>query len=239
MSNTIYPNSNSLDYSKLPDWLVPVVVQDVKTKLVLMVGFMNQEAYTKTIQEGKVTFRSRTKKRLRTKGEESGNFLMLKNIFIDCDKDAVLILAKPVWPTCHVKVPDPKNTENKVFQYSCFGSQDVLQSQCDQSELTGIDFIPYLYDFLRERKINPKEWSFTSELFAKWLSRIAKKFGEESVEVVIAALVDKYEWSEARDGKFMEESADLLFFFLMLCIEKDISLDHIIQVLKERHTPNK
>ncbi len=151
------------DFSKYADGLIPVIIQDVDTLEVLMLGFMNEEAYNKTQAEGKVTFYSRSKQRLWTKGETSGNFLLVKEILLDCDQDTLLIKAVPQGPTCH------------TGDISCFGkANDTFSLQ--QLEKVIID-----------RKNNPSEKSYTASLFAKGINKIAQKVGEEAVEIVIEA----------------------------------------------------
>lgn len=146
--------------------LVPVIIQDVQTLEVLMLGYMNQEAWTKTAQEGKVTFYSRSKQRLWTKGEESGNFLYVKESHIDCDKDTILIKASPVGPTCHT------------------GSRSCFQTNYNQN------FIFELEQIIADRYANPAEESYVNKLRKKGLNKIAQKVGEEGVETVIAALAE-------------------------------------------------
>ncbi|MEJ6981477.1 bifunctional phosphoribosyl-AMP cyclohydrolase/phosphoribosyl-ATP diphosphatase HisIE [Pedobacter sp. P351] len=153
----------TIDFSK-SDGLVPVVIQDEQTLEVLMLGYMNEEAFNKTSAEGKVTFFSRTKNRLWTKGEESGNFLLVKNISIDCDNDTLLIKAKPIGPTCHT------------------GSRSCFNTTYNQN------FIFKLEGIVKDRYDNPVEGSYVNRLHAKGLNKIAQKVGEEGVETVIAAL---------------------------------------------------
>lgn len=158
----------NVDFSK-GDGLVPVIIQHYATKTVLMLGYMNEEALAKTQELGKVTFYSRSKNRLWTKGEESGNFLLLKSMQVDCDNDTLLIQAEPVGPTCH------KGTE------TCFGDVDAS------------GFVHQLQRIIEDRKANPSERSYTSSLFAKGINKIAQKVGEEAVEVVIEAKDDNDE----------------------------------------------
>ncbi len=149
------------DFSKYPDKLIPVIVQDADTQVVLMLGFMNEEALLKTQQEGKVTFYSRSKQRLWTKGEASGNFLLVKQILTDCDNDTILVKASPVGPVCHTGADTCFNEKNSSF---------TLQR---------------LEQVINDRKLNPAEKSYTSSLFAKGINKIAQKVGEEAVELVI------------------------------------------------------
>lgn len=195
----------NIDFNK-DGGLVPVIIQDWATNKVLMLGYMNEEAYHKTREEGKVTFYSRSKKRLWTKGETSGNFLILKDIKLDCDRDALLIKAEPVGPTCHT-------------------GADTCWDEHNQSR---IYFLDYLKNLIRERKNNPDSASYTSSLFAKGINKVAQKVGEEAVELVIEAKDDNVDL-------FKNEAADLLFHYLVLLEAKGIDLNEIIEVLRERN----
>ncbi len=194
-----------VDFSKNDD-LVPVVVQDYQTDKVLMLGYMNQEALEKTQAEGTVTFFSRSKQRLWTKGETSGNFLRVKQILIDCDNDTLLIKAEPVGPVCHTGAD------------TCFKETNDGKAS----------FLNYLKQVIRDRKLNPDDKSYTSSLFKKGVNKIAQKVGEEAVELVIEAKDDNTDL-------FKGEAADLLFHYLILLEQKNIDLDEIIAVLQERH----
>lgn len=194
-----------LDFAK-QGGLIPVVVQDNVTLKVLMVGFMNEEAYTKTQKEGKVTFFSRTKNRLWTKGEESGNFLNVVSIKEDCDDDTLLIKVNPVGPVCHTGAD------------TCF----------DEVNIGKAPFLDYLAAIIKDRKQNPSEKSYTTSLFEKGINKIAQKVGEEAVEIVIEAKDDNKDL-------FLGEAADLLFHLLVLLEAKEITLDEVIGRLQERH----
>jgi len=186
--------------------LVPAIIQDIETKTVLMLGYMNQEAYQKTLETKKVTFFSRSKQRLWTKGEESGNFLNLIDIKNDCDHDSLLINVKPQGPTCH------KGTD------TCW----------EESNESRFGFLSTLEEVISSRKNNPSDASYVASLFKKGINKIAQKVGEEAVEVVI----------EAKDNDerlFLDESADLLFHYLILLQAKGYSLKDIEKVLKGRH----
>ena len=186
--------------------LVPAIIQDNQTKTVLMLGYMNQEAYEKTLETKKVTFFSRSKQRLWTKGEESGNFLNLIDIKNDCDQDTLLISVKPQGPTCH------KGTD------SCWAEPNESQ----------FGFLSTLEDVIQSRRNNPSEASYVASLFDKGINKIAQKVGEEAVEVVI----------EAKDNDeklFLDESADLLFHYLILLQAKGYTLKDVEKVLKGRH----
>ena len=186
--------------------LVPAIIQDAKTKTVLMLGYMNKEAYLKTNETKKVTFYSRSKERLWTKGEESGNFLNLVSIKNDCDTDTLLIAVNPQGPTCH------KGTDN------CWGD--------DNEQLFG--FFTELEKTIAERKANQdNEKSYVADLFRKGINKIAQKVGEEAVEVVIEAKDDN-------DDLFLNESADLLFHYLILLKAKGFGLKDIEKVLINR-----
>ena len=195
----------NIDFNK-DGGLVPVIVQDWVTNKVLMLGYMNEEAYNKTQAEGKVTFYSRSKKRLWTKGETSGNFLILKEVKADCDQDALLIKAEPIGPTCHTGADTCWDEHNQSRTY----------------------FLDYLKNLIRERRVNPGSGSYTSSLFAKGINKVAQKVGEEAVELVIEAKDDNMEL-------FKSEAADLLFHYLVLLEAKEVDLDEIIKVLQERN----
>ncbi len=194
-----------VDFSKYADGLVPAIVQDNATGKVLMLGFMNSEALLKTKELQKVTFFSRSKNRLWTKGEESGNFLLLKSISVDCDNDTLLIKTNPVGPVCHTGAD------------TCFD---------EKNEAT--DFLASLEKIIANRKNNPSDGSYTSSLFKKGINKIAQKVGEEAVELVIEAKDDN-------DVLFKDEAADLLFHYLILLQAKGFSLQDVVDVLKERH----
>ncbi|VAX20077.1 Phosphoribosyl-AMP cyclohydrolase / Phosphoribosyl-ATP pyrophosphatase [hydrothermal vent metagenome] len=186
--------------------LVPVIVQHYKTNTVLMLGYMNEEAFEKTKELSKATFFSRSKNRLWTKGETSGNFLIVKDILLDCDQDTILIKADPQGPTCH------------TGSDTCF--DEVVKSSND--------FLYQLEEIISDRKNNPTEKSYTASLFQKGINKIAQKVGEEATEVVIDAIDNNRE-------RLKEETADLLYHLLVLLAEKRISLDEISEVLRNRH----
>lgn len=193
-----------IEFSKYPDGLVPTIVQDATTNIVLMLGFMNKAALDKTYELGKVTFFSRSKQRLWTKGEESGNFLLVQEVLVDCDKDTLLIKAHPVGPVCHTGAA------------TCFDETNQMPG-----------FLPQLEAIIADRRNNPTESSYTASLFAKGINKIAQKVGEEAVELVIEAKDDNSEL-------FKNEAADLLFHYLILLQAKGYSLADIEAVLKER-----
>ncbi|MFQ3574948.1 MAG: bifunctional phosphoribosyl-AMP cyclohydrolase/phosphoribosyl-ATP diphosphatase HisIE [Cytophagales bacterium] len=188
--------------------LVPAVVQDSVTQKVLMVGFMNEEALQKTIAEKKVTFFSRTKNRLWTKGETSGLFLNVEDLLIDCDKDTILVKAKPVGVVCHTGAD------------TCF---------FEKNEANHLTFIADLENLIHKRKINPDSSSYTHSLFKKGINKVAQKVGEEAVELVIEAI------DGSRPDLLKNEAADLLFHYLVLLSAKDLTLKDVVEVLKERN----
>jgi|SRR3990167_6692338 len=193
-----------LDFTK--NSLIPAIIQDNETKTVLMLGYMNQEALDQTLATQKVTFFSRSKNRLWTKGEESGNFLNLVSIKNDCDNDTLLIQVNPVGPTCHTG-SDSCWQEDNVFNYG---------------------FLSKLENTIQERKENAtSEKSYVASLFEKGINKMAQKVGEEAVEVVIEA-------KDNNDDLFLSESADLLFHYLILLQAKGFRLNDIVNVLKNR-----
>jgi phosphoribosyl-ATP pyrophosphohydrolase/phosphoribosyl-AMP cyclohydrolase len=196
----------NVDFKKYSDGLVPAIIQDYSTHKVLMMGFMNKEALQKTETSGRVTFYSRSKKRLWTKGEESGNYLELKSIAVDCDNDTLLIKAHPLGPVCHT-------------------GADTCWSEKNHQE----DFLYYLEDIINLRsKASPGE-SYVANLFANGINKIAQKVGEEAVEMVIEA-------KDNNDKLFLNESADLLFHYLVLLNAKGYKLQDVISVLQKRHS---
>ena len=194
-----------IDFTKSPDGLIPVIIQDSITNIVLMLGYMNKEAFEKTQQEKRVTFFSRSKNRLWTKGEESGNFLKVENLLIDCDNDTLLVKATTAGPTCH------------TGSDTCFNEKNSSN-----------DFLNELEVIIRDRKNNPTDKSYVASLFAKGINKIAQKVGEEAVEVVIEA-------KDNNDDLFKGEAADLLFHYLILLQAKNFTLNDIISVLKSRN----
>ncbi|AQX13909.1 bifunctional phosphoribosyl-AMP cyclohydrolase/phosphoribosyl-ATP diphosphatase HisIE [Elizabethkingia meningoseptica] len=194
-----------INFDKNKDGLVPVIIQNYLTEQVLMLGYMNAEAYQKTLQEGKVTFFSRSKNRLWTKGETSGNFLEVKETLLDCDQDTLLIKVKPNGPTCH------------TGSVSCFGNQAKK------------GFLYELQQVISDRIDHDVETSYTNQLYKRGINKVAQKVGEEAIEVVIEAKDDNEEL-------FKNESADLLYHFLILLKAKGFTLEEIETVLRERHS---
>ena len=198
-----------IDFKKYPDGMIPVVVQDQQTMLVLMLGFMNEAALQKTLDIKKVTFFSRSRQSLWTKGETSGNFLYLVDILVDCDNDTLLIKVNPAGPVCHTGAD------------TCFGEPN-----------SGTDFLGKLESVIRERTRGEAENSYVKDLFKKGINKIAQKVGEEAVELVIEAKDDN-------PVLFKEEAADLLFHYLILLHAKNTSLNEIRLVLQDRHEKNR
>lgn len=197
----------NINFNENNDGLIPAIIQDVTTKTVLMLGYMNEEAYNKTIDTKRVTFFSRSKQRLWTKGEESGNMLMLKDIKVDCDNDTLLVKVEPLGPTCH------KGTD------TCW----------DEENSQTYGFLSSLEHIIFDRKHDSKsKESYVAALFEKGINKIAQKVGEEAVEVVIEAKDDN-------DDLFLNESADLLFHYLILLQAKGFKLEDIVSILKQRH----
>ncbi len=196
-----------MNFSKSPDGLVPAIIQDNTTGKVLMLGYMNQEALTKTKAEGRVTFFSRSKQRLWTKGEESGNFLNVVSMAEDCDQDTLLIKVNPVGPTCHTGADTCWNESNTA--------DDIL-------------FLKTLQDFIDLRKKEMPEESYTTSLFKKGTRKIAQKVGEEAVETVIGAMAND-------DENLIYEGADLLYHLIVLLTHKGYRIDDLARELKKRH----
>ena len=201
----VLKNTNEVDFSK-GDGLVPVIIQDQVSNKVLMLGYMNAKALEKTLSEGKVTFFSRSKNRLWTKGEASNNYIYCKEVLIDCDSDTLLIKAKPEGPTCH------------TGDDTCFEENNEI----------GVEFLDQLTQVIKERRTKSPEESYVSHLFSKGMNKIAQKVGEEAVELVIEA-------KDSDESLFLNEGADLLFHYMVLLEAKGYSLKDIISILKERH----
>ena len=194
-----------MDFEKLGG-LIPAIIQDEKTNKVLMLGFMNSEAFEKTTKDGRVTFYSRTKERLWTKGEESGNFLDVVEIIEDCDKDTLLIKVNPVGPVCHTGTD------------TCFKETNSL----------GTVFLNELQGLIQQRKEQMPEGSYTTSLFSDGINKIAQKVGEEAVELVIESKDDN-------DDLFLNEAADLVYHLLVLLTAKGQDITKVVKVLEERH----
>lgn len=200
-------NISQIDFNKM-DGLIPAVIQDNVSLKVLMVGYMNREAVEKTQKIGKVTFFSRTKNRLWTKGEESGNFLNVVSLLFDCDDDTLLIKVNPVGPVCH------KGTD------TCFE---------EKNHKDDIRFLSYLQDFIDKRKSEMPEGSYTTSLFEKGTRTIAQKVGEEAVETIIGAMAND-------DENFIYEAGDLIYHLIVLLSHKGYRIEDIVCELKKRHS---
>ena len=200
--------SMEIDFEKM-NGLVPAIVQDATTKNVLMLGFMNKEAYDKTIEIKKVTFYSRTRKCLWTKGEESGHFLHLVDIKIDCDNDTLLVLANPEGPTCH------KGTD------TCWG---------EKNESNPLLFLSELQDFIEKRKEEMPEGSYTTSLFKDGINRMAQKVGEEALEAVIEAV-------HGTDDRLIYEASDMFYHLIVLLTSKGLRIEDVAAELMMRHKP--
>ena len=194
-----------LDFEKMGG-LIPAIVQDNNTNKVLMLGFMNEEAYEETKETGKVTFFSRTKNRLWMKGETSGNTLQVVSMMVDCGNDTILIKANPAGPVCHTGAD------------TCFGEKNVED----------IMFLKYLQDFIEQRRQEMPEGSYTTSLFLKGVNRMAQKVGEEAVETVIEAT------NGTEDG-FIYEASDLIYHLIVLLTSKGLRLEDLARELKKRH----
>ena len=195
-----------IDFNKNPDGLVPAIIQDANTKNVLMLGYMNQDALDKTQQTQQVTFFSRTKNRLWTKGEESGNFLNLVDIKLDCDNDTLLIFVNPSGPTCHKGSDTCWNDTNNESYGFISKLEDVITNRIEDAEVTK---------------------SYVATLFKEGINKIAQKVGEEAVEVIIEA-------KDTNDELFLNESADLLFHYLLLLQAKGFKMNDVVDVLNGR-----
>ena len=190
--------------------LVPAISQDAKTKTVLMLGYMNQEAYKKTTKTGKVTFFSRSRQCLWTKGETSGNFLELVDIMVDCDNDTLLVKVNPTGPTCH------KGTD------TCWG---------EKNEVNPLLFLTYLQDFINTRHEEMPEGSYTTSLFKDGINRMAQKVGEEALEAVIEAC-------NGTNGRLIYEGADMIYHLIVLLTSKGLRIEDLAKELQVRHDPN-
>ncbi len=199
-----------LDFTK-GNGLIPAIIQDAVTRRVLMLGYMNEDAFNITKERGLVTFYSRSRKKIWTKGETSGNYLNVREIIVDCDNDTLLIKAIPTGPVCH------KGSD------TCFGESN------DADRLSSGDFLFYLEDVIHDRREHPIEGSYTNHLLSRGLNKIAQKVGEEAVELVIEAMDNK-------KSLFLGEAADLIYHVLVLLAQKNVRLEEVIEILKGRHS---
>ena len=198
-----------IDFEKMGG-LVPAIIQDAKTKTVLMLGYMNKEAYDKTTKTGKVTFFSRSRQCLWTKGETSGNFLELVDIMVDCDNDTLLVKVNPTGPTCH------KGTD------TCWG---------EKNEANPLLFLTFLQDFINIRHEEMPEGSYTTSLFKDGVNRMAQKVGEEALEAVIEAC-------HGTNGRLVYEGADMIYHIIVLLTSKGLRIEDLAKELQVRHDPN-
>lgn len=198
----------SIDFKKM-DGLVPAIIQDSKSQKVLMLGFMNEEAYKKTVETGKVTFFSRTRNTLWTKGETSGNFLNVVDIKLDCDKDTLLIQVNPVGPVCHTGADTCWNEKNEV---------------------NPLLFLTYLQDFIEKRHEEMPEGSYTTSLFKDGINRMAQKVGEEALEAVIEA-------TNGTNERLVYEGSDFLYHLIVLLTAKGLRIEDLAKELQVRHDP--
>lgn len=199
----------SIDFQKM-NGLVPAIIQDSKSQKVLMLGFMNEEAYKKTVETGKVTFFSRTRNTLWTKGETSGNFLNLVDVKLDCDKDTLLIQVNPVGPVCHTGADTCWNEKNEV---------------------NPLLFLTYLQDFIEKRHEEMPESSYTTSLFKDGINRMAQKVGEEALEAVIEA-------TNGTNERLVYEGSDFLYHLIVLLTAKGLRIEDLAKELQVRHDPN-
>lgn len=198
----------SIDFQKM-NGLVPAIIQDSKSQKVLMLGFMNEEAYKKTVETGKVTFFSRTRNTLWTKGETSGNFLNVVDIKLDCDKDTLLIQVNPVGPVCHTGADTCWNEKNEV---------------------NPLLFLTYLQDFIEKRHEEMPEGSYTTSLFKDGINRMAQKVGEEALEAVIEA-------TNGTNERLVYEGSDFLYHLIVLLTAKGLRIEDLAKELQVRHDP--
>ncbi len=198
-------NNLAVDFNKFQDGLVPAIIQDFSTNKVLMLGYMNKEAFDHTMSSTRITFFSRSKNRLWTKGEESGNFLELKSVLLDCDSDALLFKVQPLGPVCHTGADTCWDETNR-----------------------GDDFLEYLEDIIELRKKSTDASSYVKTLMDKGINKVAQKVGEEAVELVIESKDDD-------DEKFLNEAADLMFHYLILLNSKGHKLQSVKDILQKRH----
>jgi len=196
----------NINFDKFADGLVPTIIQDPDTRKVLMLGFMNAESLERTEATGLVTFFSRSRQTIWTKGETSGNYLKVKEILADCDNDTILVTAEPAGPVCHTGAD------------TCFNEKNQHK-----------DFLLELERMIVDRKAHPVDGSYTSQLFTAGLNKIAQKVGEEAVELVIEA-------KDTDTERFKNEAADLVYHLLVLLIKKDVRLSEVVETLLQRHT---
>ena len=207
-----------IDFDKMGG-LVPAIIQDATTRNVLMLGFMNEEAYQKTLATGHVTFWSRTRKTLWTKGETSGHYLNLVDMKIDCDNDTLLVRVNPIGPTCHTGTD------------TCWGEENTpLSALHTQDAASPLPFLAELQDFIEQRKHEMPEGSYTTSLFNKGINKIAQKVGEEALETVIEA-------TNGTTDHLVYEASDLLYHLIVMLTEKGLRIEDVAEELHRRHDP--
>lgn len=207
-----------IDFEKMGG-LVPAIIQDADTRQVLMLGFMNEEAYQKTQATGHVTFWSRTRNCLWTKGETSGHFLNLVDMKVDCDNDTLLVRVHPIGPTCHTGTD------------TCWGEENKMSEGRSQKEDSPLFFLSELQDFIDKRKKEMPEGSYTTSLFNKGINKIAQKVGEEALETVIEA-------TNGTNDHLVYEASDLLYHLIVLLTEKGLRIEDVAEELHRRHDPD-
>lgn len=208
-----------IDFEKMGG-LVPAIIQDADTRQVLMLGFMNEEAYQKTLDTKHVTFWSRTRNCLWTKGETSGHFLNLVDMKVDCDNDTLLVRVNPIGPTCHTGTD------------TCWGEENVPNASAGQSAAESpLLFLGELQSFIYRRKEEMPEGSYTTSLFTKGINKIAQKVGEEALETVIEA-------TNGTSDHLVYEASDLLYHLLVMLTEKGLRIEDVVTELQQRHDPN-
>ena len=208
-----------IDFNKMQG-LIPAIIQDAKTRQVLMLGYMNQQAYDLTVQTGKVTFWSRTRETIWTKGETSGNYLNVVDIKNDCDNDTLLIRVNPVGPVCHTGTD------------TCWGEKnEPLPPPASTNTDNPLLFLSELQDFIEERHRQMPEGSYTTSLFRDGLNRMAQKVGEEALELVIEAV-------NGTDERMIYEGSDMLYHLIVLLTSKGMRIEQMAQELMLRHNPN-
>ena len=209
-----------IDFEKMGG-LVPAIIQDATTRQVLMLGFMNDEAYQKTLNTGHVTFWSRTRQTLWTKGETSGHFLNLVDMKVDCDNDTLLVRVNPVGPTCHTGTD------------TCWGEENtpIENGQLKMDNSNPLLFLSELQDFIDKRKQEMPEGSYTTSLFNKGINKIAQKVGEEALETVIEA-------TNGTSDHLVYEASDLLYHLIVMLTEKGLRIEDVAEELHRRHDPN-
>ncbi|MBQ8938425.1 MAG: bifunctional phosphoribosyl-AMP cyclohydrolase/phosphoribosyl-ATP diphosphatase HisIE [Bacteroidaceae bacterium] len=222
----------NIDFDKMGG-LVPAIIQDADTRQVLMLGYMNREAYEKTVSEGRVTFYSRTRKCLWTKGETSGNFLTVVSIKLDCDQDTLLIRVHPAGPVCHTGTDTCWGEENTPVPASSSAHQVTDKSGAESDSASPSNpllFLSELQDFIEQRHREMPEGSYTTSLFRDGLNRMAQKVGEEALELVIEAC-------NGTNERMIYEGSDMIYHLIVLLTSKGLRIEDLAKELQERHNP--